>query len=279
MTVLKKTLALLTCACAQAVCGAATVTVKFDSNIFEGSGSDNVTIKFPSLAPGSGVTTLDVAAGRFQGTGSNVMGVPESIFVDGLTDIFMYCYDLYEHIEGGNTVNYTINLNGALARTLDFLGAVNGVLNQGNSTFNPYAWLHPVNGFQGAAIQLGIWESKYETSTQWDLAGGSFRASELDVPTGVWWNQFRSAINSTAALDGHYVMTLESTGAQDMLAGDPPPFNVPEPGSLALLGLGLLGLAAARQRRESPALALTRVALVISSSVAFAAQIVLHLAQ
>ena len=103
------------------------VTVKFDNPIFNGSGSDAVHIRFPN-AVGSGSTTAHVAAGRFQGTASNLVAVTSSIFVDGLDDLYMYCYDLYESISSGRVVNYTIDFNAATPRTLDFLGAVNTVM-------------------------------------------------------------------------------------------------------------------------------------------------------
>ncbi len=246
MKILQKTLAAFLFAGAAAACNAATVRVDFDNNIFNGSGYDDVRITFANQN-GQGSTTLNVAAGRFQGSASEVVGVPTSIFVDGVNDLFMYCYDVYESIQGGQAVKYTINLDGEKDRTRDFLGAVNAVLNAGKSSFDEYAWLHPVSGTQGAAIQLGIWESLYDVAG-WNIAGGSFRATGLDTDTSNWLNSFIGKINITDSIDKKYVMTMEAFGAQDMITGDPPA-SVPEPASIALLALGLVGMAAVRKRK------------------------------
>lgn len=227
---------------------AASIRVSFDDPIFTGSGYDVVRIQYPKLNPAGSPVAQTVAAGRFQGTGTNVVGVSPLIFVDGLNDLYMYCYDVYESIHHGQVVDYTINFAGDLARTRDFLGAVNAVMNAGKAVADPYAWLHPVDKFQGAAIQLGIWESKYETSAAWDLGAGSFQASLLEWQTTGYWNAFRNAIDSTNALADIDVMTLEAAGAQDMITGDPPG-RVPEPGTLALLGLA--GAVLTLQRRRS----------------------------
>ena len=92
------------------------VTITFDRPIFS-MGSDNVRIFFPGETGGS--DSARVAAGRFSGSASNLVGVSESIFVDGVDDVFMYCYDLYDAIRGGNVVDYTINFGSIMQRTLE----------------------------------------------------------------------------------------------------------------------------------------------------------------
>lgn len=227
---------------------AATVHVTFDNPIFAGVPAprfDVVKITYP--VPG-GSQTATVAAGRFQGTASNVVGTDPSIFVDGVNDLFMYCYDLYEHVGNGWEADYTIKFDGETDRTRGFLGAVNHVLNEGKAVKDPYAWLHPTSGVMAAAIQIGIWESKYDSSG-WDLASGSFRASDESNATRNQVQAFFAAIDKSQAIDPRFVMTLEAPGVQDMITGDPPP-AVPEPATTWLL-LTALGAAAAARRKSA----------------------------
>jgi hypothetical protein len=223
------------------------VTITFDRPIFS-KGSDNVHIRFPGELQGS--DWAQVAAGRISGSASNLVGVSESIFVDGVDDVFMYCFDLYDAVRGGAVVDYTINFGSIMQRTLDFIGAVNTVLNKQRNTlenFDRYAWVRPDNAAQSAAIQLGLWESKYESDTGWDIGRGSFRASALHPGTRTALEEFFGAARGegNTPLEPQFAMLLENPDYQDMITADPPG-TVPAPAPLGLLLLG--GLAALWQR-------------------------------
>jgi len=231
---------------------AASVKVTFDSPIFSGTPSpyyDAVRITFPAQS-GNGSESLDVAAGRFHGAASNLVDIDPGRFVDNVTSLWMYCYDLYDRIGNGSVVTYTIDFTGVADRTLAFLGAVNAVRNAGQASVDPYAWLHPATAYEAAAIQLGIWESKYDSG--WNIDSGAFSATGIESATRSALAGYFAALASAAPLERRYTMVLEARGAQDMITGDPPG-SVPEPGTLALLVAPLALLALGRRRRDAGA--------------------------
>lgn len=226
---------------------AAAVTITFNNDIFGGLGFSNGTIHFPHHVNANQTSSSGVSAGRFVGKATDLDGVPASIFVDGVDSVYMYCYDVYQPIAGGLEVPYTINLAGAQQRTLQFLSAVNTELNMGANTFDVYAWARPKSGAQGAAIQLGIWESLYDTNDVWSLASGAFRRTNFNSATTTWVDTFFGQIKPDEFLEQRFTMVLENGEYQDMLTADPP-IEVPEPGILALLAAGLFGVSLSRRR-------------------------------
>ncbi|HRP98566.1 MAG TPA: PEP-CTERM sorting domain-containing protein [Rhodocyclaceae bacterium] len=229
----------------------AAVTITFAKPIFAdlpGANSDVVSISFPST--GGSTRSRSVNAGRFVGQATDLAGVGPEVFVDGVDNVFLYCYDIYQDIAAGDMVRYEIQFDGATARTLQFLGAVNTVMNDGREAamWDPYAWVRPLTGLQGAAIQLGIWESLYDDGASWSLRAGTFRAAGLDTATAHWVDRFFSAVDPLGSLDQRFTMVLRNDRKQDMITADPPG-SVPEPGTLLLIGTALTTLLATRRRR------------------------------
>lgn len=225
-----------------------TLNLRWDSPVFN-------PFAYPdqiSLSTDGGLPSRSVRAGRFQGTVLEVTGaISMSDFLDSPADFWTYCYDLLQFIHNGETVTYTVDYNGPTARTLDFLGAIDYVLNGNSNTWSdPFAWLHPVNHNVSAAIQIGIWESLYDTSG-WSLNSGLFQASGLEAATLTQYAAFQTAVNSPWVNDlpALLALTIESGTRQDQITGRILPLQeLPEPGSLALFALA--GVLAAVTRRR-----------------------------
>jgi hypothetical protein len=158
-----------------------------------------------------------------------------SILADGQNG-FQGVADEYPVSGGGGGAGGSISLFGTLL--LDGLLDVSGG-NGGNYLGNAnggYAWGNGGGGGGGGTIQLGGMAS-FGTNFIADITGGLAGASlNLDG------NRPRTAaVNATAGGNG---LVIDNT----VPVADVPVADVPEPMSLALLGVGLLGLASSRRK-------------------------------
>jgi hypothetical protein len=221
-----------------------------------------VTTSSVSLPNGNTTVNINDSQQSVDGGGSNIITGTIGLQTN-IGALNTYCVDLFDYISTGNPSVNTFNQNVLTAGSTFRNGTATGTFTQAQvNTITALLLngsLQTQNTVNTAALQIAIWAAEYDTNSN-----GTYNITNPDS----FYFSHTGDSNSTAALNqaqvylndvtsgtwqtdnNHYVEYLTSTnGAQNLIYLATGSVATPEPSTIAVFGLGLIGLWAARRRK------------------------------